>query len=412
MNVKLSICIPTYNREAYIRNALEHCEGYDFNFSYEIVVSDNASTDATQAVVAEFIARGLPIRYFRRDVNGGSGPNLANAFNHARGEYLIYLADDDLLITSGVTDCIRYLDEHTDVVAVHAPWTIYDEVEDCDMSQFYEVEEERKFERHEFFELFRFIFDGHVFPEIGIYRSSALRSSWVPRDFCYWAFAYLAHFVDQGAVAFRERPFYRSVAVSKLSVPRDQAGHGDVMTSWDKYRGGLEYYLHIAAQRGALVMSESACAVYEQMCRAFTLIRMSVAIRFWYAKKDYIKAYELCTRMAAGGMRDHPEVVAIADNLPALVGLQTLAYLVNATSGINRLLLDGFDDVNGIGELLHGTGLSADVQIVTDAPTDAALLQQSAVFIDNEDLRARYEAHGFAPGLIFSFQQLSQHVLL
>jgi glycosyltransferase involved in cell wall biosynthesis len=412
MSVKLSICIPTYNREAFIRNALEHCEGYDFDFSYEIVVSDNASTDTTPEVVAEFIARGLPIRYFRRDVNGGSGPNLANAFNRARGEYLIYLADDDLLIASGVNDCIRYLDENLDVVACHAPWTMYDEVEDSDLSQFYEVQEERKFERHEFFDLFRYIFDGHIFPEIGIYRASSLRSCWVPRDFCYWAFAYLAHFVDQGAIVFRERPFYRSVAVAKLSAAREQAGHGDVMTSWDKYRGGLEYYLHIAAQRGALVMSESACAVYEQMCRSFTLTRMSVAIRFWYARKDYIKAYELCTRMAAGGMRDHPEVASIADNLPALVGLQTLAYQVNATSGINKLLIDGFDDVNGIGKLLYETGLSADTEIVSDASTDAGLTEQSAVFIDNEDLRARYEARGFAPGLIFSFQELSQHVLL
>lgn len=412
MSVKLSICIPTYNREAYIRNALEHCESYDFDFSYEIIVSDNASTDTTQAVVAEFIARGLPIRYFRRDVNGGSGPNLANAFNRARGEYLTYLADDDFLIADGVKDCILYLDQHEEVAACFAPPILYDEVEDRDLSLFYEVDEDKKFKQHEFFDLFRYVFEGHVFPEIGIYRASALRSFWVPRDFCYYSFAHLAHFIDRGAVTFLQKPFYRSVTVSKLSASRQQAGITDVMTSWDKYRGGLEYYLHIAGQRGRLLMSEDACAVYEQMCRAFTLIRMSVAVRLWYASKNYIKAYELCTRMAVGGMRDHPEVASIAANLPALVGLQTLAYQINATSGINKLFIDGFEDVDSIGKLLYETGLSTDVEIVTDISVDANLLEQSAVFIDNEDLRDRYEARGFAPGLIFSFQELSQHVLL
>ncbi|MET1756958.1 glycosyltransferase family 2 protein [Novosphingobium sp. RD2P27] len=411
--MKLSICIPTYNREAFIRNALEYCEQYTFSFPYEIVVSDNASTDATGAVVAEFIAKGLPIRYFRRDVNGGSGPNLANAFHHATGEYSVYLADDDLLIPSAVEDAIRYLDGNPDVVACHAPWTLYDEVEDVDLSQFYFVKEDRKFEKQSFFELFCFITEGHIFPEIGIYRSSALRSCWVPRDFCFWAFSYLAHFVDQGAVTFLKQPFYRSVAVSKCAATRQQAGHDDVMTSWDKYRGGLEYYLHIAAQRGALDMSEDARAIYEQVCRIFTLMRMSVAIRFWYARKDFIKAYELCTRMIMGGQGNHPEVVQIASNLPALVGLQTLTYQVNSTSGISHLIISGQDDSAGIGKLLYEIGLSPSIVLVTDASSqNADLIDKSAIFITDDSQRAGFVAQGYNPNLIFSFQELCQHVLI
>lgn len=412
-DVKLSICIPTYNREIYIRNALEYCETYGFSFPYEIIVSDNASTDATGEVVAEFIARGLPIRYFRRQVNGGSGPNLANAFHHAIGEYSIYLADDDLLIASGVEDAIRYLDQNPDVVACHAPWTIYDEVEGRDLSQFYKVKEDRKFERQDFFNILRFVFEGHVFPEIAIYRSSALRTAWVPRDFCFWAFSYLAHFIDQGAVTFLKRPFYRSVAVSKLAATREQAGFDDVMTSWDKYRGGLEYFLHIASQRGALDMSEEARAVYEQMCRIFTLTRMAVAIRFWYARKDFIKTYELCTRMVIGGQGDHPEVLAIAETLPALVGFQTLAHQINATSDIDRLILSGMHDPDHISAMLYATGLSLQVVVFPDSMADdAGPVERCAVFIADEARRAEYVAKGYKPNLIFSEQELMQHVLI
>lgn len=409
--VKLSICIPTYNREAYLRNALDYCAGYGFSFPYEIVISDNASTDGTGAVVEEFIARGLPIRYLRRKENGGSGPNLANAFHHAVGEYSIYLADDDLLIPDAVEQAIRYLDGNPDVLACHAPWTIYDEVNGKDLSQFYAVAEDRKFERHDFFDLFRFLFEGHVFPEIAIYRSSALRTAWVPRDFCFWAFSYLAHFIDMGAVAFLKRPFYRSVAVSRLAAPRQQAGFDDVMTSWDKYRGGLEYFLHIGSLRGALDMSDEACAVYEQMCRLFTLERMSVAIRFWYARKDFIKAYELCTRMAIGGQRDHPEVAKIAGTLPVMVGFQTLAYQVNATSEVDSLIVSGATEPDEVGAMLYATGLSPQVVVYPDSMADSAgPAERCAVFLADEAARAHYVARGHKPNLIFSEVELLRHV--
>ncbi len=414
-DIKLSICIPTYNREIYIRNALEYCEGYDFSFPYEIVISDNASPDGTADVVAEFIARGLPIRYHRRETNGGSGPNLTNAFHHARGEYSIYLADDDILIAPQVEKAVRHLDENPDVVAVHAPWTLYDEVEGRDLSQFYDVAEDRKFERQDFFEMFCFLFDGHIFPEIAIFRSSALRSAVVPREFCFYAFSLLAHFVDQGAVTFLSEPFYRSVVVSKLATKRQQTGLDDVVTSWDRYRGGLEYFLHIASKRGAIDMSDESRALYDQMCRHFMFVRMGVAVRFWYARKDYIKAYELCARMIFGGHGENIEVTKIADTLPALVGLQTLAGKVGATTGVDRLIVDGMTDPEYVGTMLYDLGLPAEVAIVAEEPEGLSieeLIEGSIVFVSAEARREHYVAKGYRPTVIFSDRDLTQHVLL
>ena len=411
--IKLSICIPTYNREAYLRNALEHCETYNFSFPYEIVISDNASTDNTTLVVEEFIAKGLPIHYHRRAVNGGSGPNLACAFHHAIGEYSIYLADDDFLVPAGVEAAMTYLDANPDVVACQAPWYLYDEVHDRDLSQFYDIAENTKFPQQNFIELFQFIFNGHIFPEIGIYRSSALRSAWVPRDFCFWAFSYLAHFVDQGAVTFLKQPFYRSVAVSKIAPARQQAGNDDVMTSWDKYRGGLEYYLYIAAKRGKLNTSREARAIYDEMCKIFTLNRMSVAIRFWVARKDFIKAYELYTRMALGGLGEHPEVAELRHSLPMMVAIQTLAYQVNATAGVNRLILSGMADPKSIGEMLRNMGLLPEIEIVADPQThDPALLEKTAIFAADMPRRENFLKLGYKPNLIFIETDLTQHVLI
>jgi glycosyltransferase involved in cell wall biosynthesis len=411
--MKLSICIPTYNREAYLRNALEHCESYNFSFPYEIVISDNASTDNTTQVVEEFIAKGLPIHYHRRAVNGGSGPNLACAFHHAVGEYSIYLADDDFLMPAGVEAAMAYLDANPDVVACQAPWYLYDEVHDRDLSQFYDIAEDIKFPQQSFIELFQFIFNGHIFPEIGIYRSSALRSAWVPRDFCFWAFSYLAHFIDQGAVTFLKQPFYRSVAVSKIAPARQQAGNDDVMTSWDKYRGGLEYYLYIAAKRGKLNTSREARAIYDEMCKIFTLNRMSVAIRFWVARKDFIKAYELYTRMALGGLGEHPEVAGLRHSLPMMVAIQTLTYQVNATAGIDRLILSGMADPKSIGEMLRNMGLLPEIEIVADPQThDPARLEKTAIFAADMPRRENFLKLGYKPNLIFIETDLTQHVLV
>lgn len=411
--IKLSICIPTYNREAYLRNALEHCETYNFSFPYEIVISDNASTDNTTQVVEEFIAKGLPIHYHRRAVNGGSGPNLACAFHHAVGEYSIYLADDDFLVPAGVEAAMTYLDANPDVVACQAPWYLYDEIHDRDLSQFYDIAEDIKFPQQSFIELFQFIFNGHVFPEIGIYRSSALRSAWVPRDFCFWAFSYLAHFVDQGAVTFLKQPFYRSVAVSKIAPARQQAGNDDVMTAWDRYRGGLEYFLYIAAKRGKLNTSREARAIYDEMCKIFTLNRMSVAVRFWVARKDFIKAYELYTRMALGGLGEHPEVAELRHSLPMMVAIQTLTYQVNATADISRLILSGMADPKSIGEMLRNMGLLPEIEIVADPQThDPALLEKTAIFAADMPRRENFLKLGYKPNLIFIETDLTQHVLI
>lgn len=412
--IKLSICIPTYNREAFLRNALSRCEAdYDFDFPYEIVISDNASTDGTGEVVAAFIAKGLPIRYHRRSVNGGSGPNLACAFHHAVGEYAIYLADDDLLVPDGVKAAVAYLDANPDVTACHAPWYLYDEVADRDLSQFYRVDADRKFAQGSFAELFQFVFERHIFPEIGIYRAAALRSSWVPREFCFWAFSYLAHFLDQGAVAFLKRPFYRSVAVSRIAPSRQQAGHDDVMTAWDKYRGGLEYFLYLGLKRGNIRNTREARAVYEEKCKIFTLNRMAVAVRFWAARKDFIKVYELYARMAVGGMGEHPEIVKLRNSLPIMVALQTLAYQVNATAGLDRLILSGMTDPGAIGEILRASGLEPRIEITGEPQThDPARTERTAVFASDLPRRERFLSLGYKPNLIFTEHDLTQHIVL
>ena len=411
-DTKLSICIPTYNRAEYLRTALTCLAEADFDFAHEIVISDNASSDNTQEVVQGFIDQGLPITYLRMPQNAGPGPNLTNAIQHASGEYMIYQGDDDLLILPRIKEVIAYLEANQDVSVCHAPWYLYDEVQGVDHRKFYEVDADVKFERQDFLSVFEFIFQKHIFPEIAIHRMSSVRSSFVPRFFCFWPFVYLAHFLDQGAVTFLKDPFYRSVTVSKVAPNREQAGNEDVMTSWDMYRGGLEYFLHFGVSRGKLSDDEEARALYDRMCHIFTALRMSVAVRFWVARNDYVRAYELYTRMAIAGFGDHPSVAELRSQFPVMVGLQTLAYKVSSIPEIERLILSDADDPQAIGEVLRKLGLADHIEVTGDMGESDTQAASTAVLVSSQEAADTFAARGFDPHFVFLESDLMQFVLV
>ncbi|NYJ13660.1 glycosyltransferase involved in cell wall biosynthesis [Rhizobium leguminosarum] len=409
--IKLSICIPTYNREAYLRNSLTYCENdYRFDFPFEVVICDNASTDGTQQVVEEFISRGLPIRYYKRETNAGAAANVTSALRLGKGEYLIYLADDDILIADAVADTVLYLDNNPEVTCAHAPWFLYDEVAKTDIMKFYNVEEDRKFQRGSFGDVFQYLCERHIFPEIAIYRSSTLRSAWVPREFCFYPFAFFAHFLDQGAVTFLQRPFYRSIANSAITRDRPQEGTNDVMTSWDRYRGGLEYFLYTGVRRGALALTPETRLKYDEMCRIFTLNRMAVAFRFWAERKNFIKAYELYTRIMWGGMLDHPEIRAFRERLPLMVVIQTLVSEVNSAIGIDTLLLAGFSEIAVLEDLMRELGLNEKVRVTTELSDRA--LDTTAVFVTVDRDREYFVALGYLPNLVFHEHDLARHIIM
>jgi glycosyltransferase involved in cell wall biosynthesis len=412
--VKLSICIPTYNRAAFLEKSLAYfVDLYQFSYKYEIIISDNASTDDTRDVAERFIAKGLPIRYLRQAENYGSGANVVSAFSRATGEYVLYLADDDILINEGMREAIRYLDLNPEVTACYAPWYTHDEVEERDDPPFYIVDKDTKFKKRASEEVFDFLCERHVFPEIGIYRASALRSAWVPRNFAYWAFAYLAHFLEQGAVAFLRKPFYRQVTRSKIARDRPQAGHADVLTAWDSYRGGLEYFLYSGAKRGAVRLTPERRAYLDAQVRDFTMLRMTVALRMWLAKKDYIRAYELYTRLMLGGFEHHPELQRSKGVLPLMVALQTVMWHTNAVAEIDRLVLHGVEDHGAIEELLRDLGLRSHIAVVpgtTELTPDE--IARTAVFVTADSDRKHYLRKGHLPNLVVSESDILNHVLL
>ena len=113
----VSIGIPTYNRAHSLSRALESALAQDYG-NLEIVISDNASTDDTQAICEQFAQQNARVRYVRQPVNRGAVANFNAALQQARGEFFMWLSDDDWLDTDFVGACVQVLSERSDYALV------------------------------------------------------------------------------------------------------------------------------------------------------------------------------------------------------------------------------------------------------------------------------------------------------
>lgn len=105
---KFSICIPTWNRASLLKETLHNLTlQIKSKSDFQVVVSDNSSTDDTLLVVNEFSAK-LNIKYLRWDENIGGSKNIVEVVNHSDGRYCVLLGDDDIF-RDGWLDSLDYL---------------------------------------------------------------------------------------------------------------------------------------------------------------------------------------------------------------------------------------------------------------------------------------------------------------
>lgn len=92
----VSLGMPVYNGERYVEEAIRSVLAQSYG-DFELVISDNASTDRTEQICREFAAADPRIQYFRNPANVGAHPNFNLAFERSRGRYFKWFAHDDLL---------------------------------------------------------------------------------------------------------------------------------------------------------------------------------------------------------------------------------------------------------------------------------------------------------------------------
>jgi glycosyltransferase involved in cell wall biosynthesis len=109
------IGIPTFNRCVRLQRAIESALAQDYP-NVEVLVSDNASTDDTARVCASHAQADARFRYYRQERNVGGTGNFIDLLQRSRGDFFVWLADDDWLDPDFVSTCVRVLVERPEVV--------------------------------------------------------------------------------------------------------------------------------------------------------------------------------------------------------------------------------------------------------------------------------------------------------
>lgn len=297
----LSICIPTYNRARYLAVLLGmlQVELPKLPFSYEVIVSDNASTDNTAEIVGQFSA-AFPIRYVRSEVNIGAVGNYHYSRGLASGEFSLYLADDDMLEVAGVIHAIYQMQANPDIGVLYAPWLLCSLVTGQVLGRFYEQSQDIFVPQGDYAALAQCVVENKVFPEISLCRTDVYRRSYGSGcDLAFWAFTNPCAYLSLAGVMFASRPFYISITQYFADEVREQQGTEEVEYAWDRYRGGLEYMLGKAGpQLSDNVRHQLECEIEEIISE-----RMQVALRLRLAKqRPALDSYYLACRLRGRGV--------------------------------------------------------------------------------------------------------------
>jgi len=112
---KVSIGIPVYNGEKFIRKRIDSILTQTFT-DFELIISDNASTDSTSNICQEYARKDERIQYFRQKNNMGPIMNLNFVLQKATGEYFTWAAVDDLWEPTFLTKNIEILESDPNIV--------------------------------------------------------------------------------------------------------------------------------------------------------------------------------------------------------------------------------------------------------------------------------------------------------
>jgi len=138
---RVTIGMPVRNGQKYIRAALDSLLAQTFT-DFELIICDNQSSDSTEAICQEYVARDSRVHYRRNDSNLGPAGNHNKCFAFARGEYFRWHAYDDVCRPDYLAKCVEVLDRDPSVIVVYPqsqiinergePTELYDFIVDTD----------------------------------------------------------------------------------------------------------------------------------------------------------------------------------------------------------------------------------------------------------------------------------------
>lgn len=114
----VSIGMPIYNGDEFIHLAIDSILAQTYG-DFELVISDNASTDASESICREYAAHDSRVRYLRNAANIGASENYNNVFRQSTAPYFKWASCNDYCAPEFVARCVEVLDANADIVLAY-----------------------------------------------------------------------------------------------------------------------------------------------------------------------------------------------------------------------------------------------------------------------------------------------------
>src|SRR5262245_29456275 len=115
----VSIGMPVYNEERYIEQALQSLLSQSVE-NFELIISDNASTDRTGEICLAYAAKDPRVRYYRMETNLGSIANFNRVFQLSNATYFFWASGHDMRHETFIARCVEILEQDTSVVLCYS----------------------------------------------------------------------------------------------------------------------------------------------------------------------------------------------------------------------------------------------------------------------------------------------------
>ena len=239
----VSVVMPTFNGSRYIREALRSLQQQTL-VNWEAIVVDDGSTDATPALVREFMTCEPRVRLVVHKQNRQLPTALNTGFAQARGIYLTWIADDNLFRPRALEVMSDYLTRQPEVGLVYAAATIIDALGAT-------VRQRPAADPHDLYERnpvgWCFMYPAHVRREVGNYNPAAF----LAEDVDYWLRISIRHRI---AAIPDDLFLYRSHPGSLTETRRREC-----------HRAAAKVYLRQIPRLPWASRNEKACVLYERM---------------------------------------------------------------------------------------------------------------------------------------------------
>lgn len=218
---RVSLGMPVYNGEAYLELALQSLLSQTFG-DFDLIISDNASTDRTSSICRDYAARDRRIRFLRNDVNVGYCRNQNRVIELSHAEYFLVTHHDDIRAPQFLERTVAILDADPSIVICYTKTRDIDEHGNL----LPRVDPPLRFDSSDWRERFRdsIRMDHICEPDFGLIRNDKLRKTRLHGDYADSDRVLLAELALHGRFhCIPEVLFYRRAhAAQSTAIARDR----------------------------------------------------------------------------------------------------------------------------------------------------------------------------------------------